>query len=120
MVSKRSKSFKRRLNNWWFRKFLNMLSYKSLWEGVKAIESKHTSGSSTTCPMCESKLERCSNGQVVYKICGFIGNRHIIACLNLLRWEAGVRPRPLRKCSCEASPIEAWSKSGEVKSSSIS
>jgi len=34
-ISKRSKRLRRRLNNWWFRKFLNQIEYKALWRMLK-------------------------------------------------------------------------------------
>ena len=122
-ISKRSKNLKRRLNSWWFRKFLNQIAYKCTWEGVKTIESKHTRGSSSTCPICGFKLEKYPNGQVNCEKCGLRANRHIVACVNLLRWELVVQARPLLKCSREPSPNEAqfradeekvWSRKGEV------
>jgi len=125
-ISKRSKKLKRRLNNWWFRKLLKQIEYKALWEGVKTVESRHTRGSSSTCPICGSKLMKYPNGLVECEKHGLM-NRHVVACLNLLRWEAVVQPRPLLVCSREASPNEApfradeekaWSKRGEVASKS--
>nr|HDO80400.1 hypothetical protein [Candidatus Bathyarchaeota archaeon] len=100
------------------------MSYKCIWEGVKTIESKHTRNSSSTCPICGFRLKKYPNGLVE---CGKHGlmNRHVVACLNLLRWEGVVRPRPLLECSCEASPNEApfgadeekaWSRRGEAAS----
>jgi len=85
-ISKRPKKLKRRLNNWWFRKFLNQISYKCTWGGVETIESKHTRGSSSTCPICGSKLIKYPKGLVECKKHGLM-NRHVVACLNLLRWE---------------------------------
>ena len=61
-ISKRPKKLKRRLNNWWFRNFLNQISYKCAWEGVKTIESKHTRGSSSTYPISGSKLMKYPKG----------------------------------------------------------
>ena len=105
-VSTYTKRLKRRLNNWWFRRFLNQIGYKAHWEGVKAIESRHTRGSSSTCPICGSRLRKYPNGRVE---CGEHGlmDRHIVACLNLLRLEAVVRPRPPLKCSRDPRPNEA-------------
>ena len=76
-ISKRPKKLKRRLNNWWFRKFLKQIEYKALWEGIKIIENRHTRGSSSTCQICGSKLSKYPNGQVkceraVWKITGIL------------------------------------------------
>jgi thiamine-monophosphate kinase len=123
LVSKHSKKLKRRLNNWWFRKFLNQISSKCVWEEVKAIESKHTWGSSSTCPICGSRLTKYPNGFVECEKHGLM-DRHAVACLNLLRWEAAVQPRPPLRCSREPRPNEAYkpmrrsveSQRGEVES----
>ena len=116
-VSRRSKRLKRRLNNWWFRRFLKQMEYKALWEGVKTVESRYTRGLSSTCPICGFRLKRYLNGLVECERHGLM-NRHVVACLNLLRWEGVVRPRPLLKCSYEASPNEQYGdedKLGEQK-----
>jgi len=124
LISERSKKLRRRLNNWWFRKFIKQIEYKALWEGVKTIESRYTRGSSSTCPICRSKLIKYPNGLVECEKHGLM-NRHVVACINLLRWEPVVQARPLLKCSREASPYEApleayedkaWSRRGEVAS----
>ncbi len=117
LISKRSKKLKRRLNNWWFRKFLNQIEYKALWEGVKTVESRYTRGSSSTCPICGFRLKRYPNGLVECERHGLM-NRHIVAGINLLRWEGVVRPRPPLKCSYEPSPNEPYGdedKLGEQK-----
>jgi len=107
-VSTRSKRLKRRLNNWWFRKFLDQIEYKALWEGIKTIESKHARGSSSTCPICGSKrLTKYPNGQVRCEKCNLVEDRHVVACLNLLRWEPAVRARPPLRCSRDPRPNEA-------------
>jgi putative transposase len=107
-VSTRSKRLKRRLNNWWFRKFLDQIEYKALWEGIKTIESKHTRGSSSTCAICGSRLTKYPNAQVECLRCGLMEDRHIVACLNLLRWEPAVRARPPLRCSRDPRPNEAY------------
>ena len=117
LVSKHSNKLRRRLNSWWFRRFPNQISYKCKWEGVKAIESGHTKGSSSTCPICGCKLSKYPNGLVECERHGLM-DRHIVACLNLLRWEAVVQPQPLLKCSCEPSPNKPYGdedKLGEQK-----
>ena len=102
-ISKCPKKLKRRLNNWWFWKFLNQIEYKALWDGIKTIESQHTRGSSSTCPICGDKLKKYPNGLVKCEKHGLM-NRHVVACLNLLRWEGVVRLQPPLECSREPSP----------------
>jgi len=90
-TSTRSKELKRRLNNWWFRRLLNQLEYKAKWEGM-SIEAVDPKGSSSTCPMCRSKLKLYLNGRVECSSCGYHGDRHVTACLNLLK-ASDVTPR---------------------------
>ncbi len=108
LISKRSKRLKRRLNNWWFKRFLNQIAYKCTWEGIKVTESKHK-GSSSICPICGFKLEVYPNRTVKCLKCSFKCDRDTVACLNLLRWEGVVHPQPQPplKCSREASPNKA-------------
>ncbi len=96
-----SKELKRRLNSWWFRKAIDQIAYKVAWEGMKTIESKHTRGSLSTCPICGFKLVKYQNGRVECIGCGYRGGRHVVACSNLLRWESVVQTRPPCACSDE-------------------
>jgi len=48
-ISVRNKELKRRLNNWWFRKFLQMVDYKCLWFGIK-VKPVNPKGSSSIAP----------------------------------------------------------------------
>jgi len=75
---------KRRLNNWWFRELLNQLIYKARWEGVE-VKAVNPKGSSSTCPICGSRLKTYLNGQVERRSCSYYGDRHVTACLNLLK-----------------------------------
>ena len=84
-------------SNWWFRKFLHMANYKCLWFGVK-VKPVNPKGSSSICPRCGSKLKLYPMGQVKCLKCNFEGDRHVTACLNLLKtsdvrvWFALERP----------------------------
>jgi len=83
-VSVKGKKVKRRLNSWWFRKFLHMIGYKCLWFGVK-VKPEKAGGTSSTCPRCGSKLKEYPNRQVECLNCGYREDRDITACLNLLK-----------------------------------
>ena len=78
-VSKHSKRLKRRLNSWSFRRLQTFIEYKAKWEGVKVI---YTSPKNTSkfCSICgcviEPREQNCPK-------CGI--NRHLNACLNLLK-----------------------------------
>jgi len=77
-----SKELKRRLNNWWFKKFLAQLNYKAKWEGIE-VNAVNPRGS--TCPICGSRLKVYLNGQVKCRSCSYYVDRHVTACLNLLK-----------------------------------
>ena len=82
-ISVRNKKFKRRLNGWWFRKFLHMVDYKCLWFGIR-VKSEKAKGTSSTCPRCGFKLKEYPNRQVECSSCRYREDRDIIACINLL------------------------------------
>ena len=83
-ISRRSKEMKRRLNSWWFRRFLSMIEYKAVWEGVRVVKV-NPRGTSSTCPWCGFRLRTYPNGRVECPRCGYEGDRHVTACLNMLR-----------------------------------
>ncbi|MHA1859590.1 MAG: hypothetical protein ACTSVF_00620 [Candidatus Asgardarchaeia archaeon] len=93
LISKRSKKLKRRLNNWWFRKFLNQNPTNAPGKGLKQLKANTLKahppfaryGSKTgEIPEWASELEKC----------GLRANRHIVACVNLFRWELTVQAQP--------------------------
>jgi len=73
-ISVKSKKLKRRLNNWWFRKFFHMVGYKCSWLGVR-VKPEKAGGTSTTCPRCGSKLEEYPNRQVKCSNCRYKEDR---------------------------------------------
>jgi len=83
-ISIGSRKFKRGLNSWWFRRFLNMVNYKCLWFGVRT-KPVNPRGSSSKCPRCGSKLKEYPMGHVKCLRCKFEEDRHIVACLNMLK-----------------------------------
>ena len=83
-ISKRSKEMKRRLNSWWFRRFLHMIEYKAIWEGVR-VAKVNPRGTSSICPRCGFRLRTYPMGRVECPRCGYEGDRHVTACLNMLR-----------------------------------
>jgi len=79
MISKHSKRLKRRLNSWSFLKLQSFIEYKALWEGVKVVKI-NARNTSKFCSVCgyiiEPREQNCPK-------CGI--NRHVNACLNLLK-----------------------------------
>jgi len=90
-VSRRSRELKRRLNSWWFRKFLDQLGYKAKWRGLE-VRAVNPKGSSSPCPTCGSRLKAYLSMRVECRGCGYFGDRHVTACLNLLK-SLDVKPR---------------------------
>ncbi|MEM3905310.1 MAG: transposase [Nitrososphaerota archaeon] len=77
-----------------YRKIQDFIEYKMAWHGYKThyVSAKNTS---KTCPRC-GRLSK-TNGQV-FKCegCGFMADRHFVACINILRmWGIGFSPKAL-------------------------
>ena len=82
-ISVNTKSMKRRLNMWSFRKLQNFIEYKANWEGVPVsyIDPRYTS---RNCPVCGCTVE--PNGHLTEcRNCGLKLNRHLLASLNILK-----------------------------------
>ncbi|MEM1645534.1 MAG: zinc ribbon domain-containing protein, partial [Ignisphaera sp.] len=75
-------SFNKKLSLWFYRRMQFTISYEVLERGLEAryIDPSRTS---STCPRCGSRLK--SNGGRVLRCgrCGFIGDRDVVACINL-------------------------------------
>ncbi|MEM4018415.1 MAG: zinc ribbon domain-containing protein, partial [Sulfolobales archaeon] len=78
----RGSSFNKELSLWFYRRMQFTISYEVLERGLEAryIDPSRTS---STCPRCGSRLK--SNGGRVLRCgrCGFIGDRDVVACINL-------------------------------------
>lgn len=82
-ISVNTKSMKRRLNTWTFKKLQHFIEYKAKWEGilVSYVDPYYTS---RRCPVCGCTVE--SNGHLTEcKNCGLKMNRHLLAALNILK-----------------------------------
>ncbi len=90
-TSLHSKSLKRRLNSWPFRRLHAFIEYKANWEGV-AIRYVPAKNTSRTCARCGCLLNR-HYGELDPKTrqvftcpeCGFKCDRHLNAAFNLLK-----------------------------------
>ncbi len=120
LISRRSKEMKRRLNSWWFRRFLHMIEYKAAWEGVKVVKV-NPRGTSSTCPECGFKLRIYPNGRVKCPRCGYKGDRHVTACLNMLKtsdvglWFGPERPSSVAMTPALTNPSGGCGKAGGAK-----
>ena len=82
-ISVRTKSLKRRLNSWSFKRLQNFIEYKAKWQGIPVfyIDPKYTS---SECPVCGQRVEHDGEFSICEK-CGLRLNRHLLACLNILK-----------------------------------
>ncbi|MEM3993084.1 MAG: RNA-guided endonuclease TnpB family protein [Desulfurococcaceae archaeon] len=75
-------SFNKKLSLWFYRRMQFTMSYEALERG---LETRYVNPvkTSSTCPRCGNRLE--SNGNRVMRCtkCGFMGDRDVIACVNL-------------------------------------
>jgi putative transposase len=80
----KGKKLNRRLHSWSFGKLNFQVKYKCEWGGVPYLKPVNASNNSRTCPVCG--VVASLRGQV-FKCpsCGFEANRHLVACLNILR-----------------------------------
>ncbi len=113
LISRYSKRLKRRLNSWSFKKLQAFIEYKARWKGIRVIYA-NAKNTSKFCSICgytiEPKEQNCSR-------CGI--DRHVNACLNLLRTQDESPRFRLDRSAYVAmsSPLnKAMSKSGEVRS----
>jgi len=119
-ISRRSKEMKRRLNSWWFRRFLHMIEYKATWEGVRVVKV-NPRRTSSTCPRCRFRLGIYPNGQVECPRCGYKGDRHVTACLNMLRtsdvglWFGPERPSHVAMTPALTNPSGECGQAGGAK-----
>lgn len=86
-----SKSLKRRLNTWPFRRLHTFIEYKANWEGV-GVSYVPARNTSRTCAKCGClrighEGEQDPNARQVFQCpeCGWTCNRHLNAALNLLK-----------------------------------
>lgn len=90
-ISVRSKSLKRRLNSWPFRRLHAFIEYKANWEGltVSYVPAKNTSRTCARCGCLQNGHhgERDPKARQVFQCpkCVFKCNRHLNAAFNLLK-----------------------------------
>jgi putative transposase len=90
-ISVRSKTLKRRLNNWPYRRLQGFMEYKANWEGVPLtyVPARNTSRTCARCGCLRSGFrgEQDPKTRQVFQCpeCGWICGRHVNAALNLLR-----------------------------------
>ncbi|MEM1694930.1 MAG: RNA-guided endonuclease TnpB family protein [Ignisphaera sp.] len=78
----RSSNFNKKLSLWFYRKMQFTISYEALERG---LETRYVNPvkTSSTCPRCGSRLKDSGDRVLKCTRCGFIGDRDVIACINL-------------------------------------
>ena len=77
-----SKNQRTRLTLWAYKKFLEALEFKAGVEGISVIKV-NPKGTSTKCPICQSKLKEVSYRRLRCPSCGFEADRDYVASLNI-------------------------------------
>ncbi|MEM1696980.1 MAG: zinc ribbon domain-containing protein [Desulfurococcaceae archaeon] len=75
-------SFNKKLSLWFYRKMLFTIGYEALERGL-VVRYVDPSKTSSTCPRCRSRLKDSGDRVLKCTRCGFIGDRDVIACINL-------------------------------------
>ena len=89
---KRNTRFNKKLSLWAYRKLLSYIEYECLEKGIPLVKV-NSRKTSRLYPRCNSRLIP-SNGRILRcSKCGFIGDRDVTACFNLIS-----------RCGCLRSP----------------
>ena len=80
--AKKSKGFNKKLSLWFYRRIQFAVEYKVFERGLETVYVSPRKTSSR-CPRCGGKLVEAGYRILKCKSCGFIGDRDIIACMNL-------------------------------------
>jgi putative transposase len=113
-ISKHSRNLKRRLNSWSFHRLQSFIEYKALWNGVRVVKV-NPQNTSRVCAVCGYVMQ--DPKAKTLECCGI--NRHVNACLNMLRLQDETLRFSVDRCANVAviRPLnKAVSKSGEGNS----
>ncbi|MEM1633655.1 MAG: zinc ribbon domain-containing protein [Sulfolobales archaeon] len=75
-------SFNKKLSLWFYRRMQFTINYEAIERGLKT-RYVNPMNTSSTCPRCGSRLKDNSGRIMRCSICGFTGDRDVIACINL-------------------------------------
>ncbi|MEM1649986.1 MAG: zinc ribbon domain-containing protein, partial [Sulfolobales archaeon] len=78
----RSSNFNKKLSLWFYRKIQFTISYEAL-ERRLLVSYVNPMNTLSKCPRCGSRLKDSSGRIMRCSRCGFVGDRDIIACINL-------------------------------------
>ena len=80
--NKRSRSFNKKLSLWFYRRIQSVVEFKALERGLETVYVSPRKTSSK-CPRCRGKLVEAGYRVLKCKKCDFVGDRDVIACMNL-------------------------------------
>ncbi len=81
--NKRSTRFNKKLTLWAYHKLLSYIEYEYMEKGIPLVKV-NPRRTSKLCPKCNGKLASIKGRILKCNNCGFIGDRDVIACLNLI------------------------------------
>jgi putative transposase len=82
--NKRSREFNKRLGLWFYRRVQFCIEYEARERGLEVVKVD-PGGTSSKCPRCGSKLIENENRVLRCRKCGLVGDRDVIAAINLYK-----------------------------------
>jgi putative transposase len=89
---KRDKKFNKRLGLWFYRRVQFCVEYEAMERGLQ-VAKVNPRGTSSRCPRCGSRLVEGGYRVLRCRRCGFVGDRDVIATVNLYRKYVSRYPR---------------------------
>ncbi len=80
---KKNSKFSKKLSLWSYRKLLSYIEYECMEKGIPLVKVNPRK-TSKLCPRCNGKLTSIKGRILRCSKCGFIGDRDVIACFNLI------------------------------------
>ena len=80
--AKKSRSFNKKLSLWFYRRIQFAIEFKALEKGLE-VARVSPRGTSSKCPRCGARLVEAGYRVLRCQKCGFVGDRDVIACMNL-------------------------------------
>jgi len=82
--NKKSREFNKRLGLWIYRKIQFCIEYEAKERGIEVVKI-NPRGTSSKCPRCGKKLFEDGHRMLRCSKCGFVGDRDVIAAINLYK-----------------------------------
>jgi putative transposase len=90
--NKKSRKFNKRLGLWFYRKIQFCIEYEARERGIEVAKA-NPRGTSSKCPRCGGKLAEYRHRILRCRKCGFVGDRDVIAAINLYKKYISRYPR---------------------------